>query len=112
MAFFFFFFAKFNGLKGGAKSLKDLCSISLVGELYKLLTVLANKLNKVVEKVVSNFQHAFAEGRQILDAMIIANENFNSRLKGLESGIISKMDIVKTYDHVNWDFLPIVMEKM
>lgn len=98
--------------KGGAKSLKDLCSISLVGELYKLLTVLANKLNKVVEKVVSNFQHAFAEGRQILYAMLIANENFNSRLKGLESGIISKMDIVKTYDHVNWDFLPIVMEKM
>ena len=40
--------------KGGAEDLKDFRLVSLVGSIYKLLTkVLANKLKKVVGKVVS-----------------------------------------------------------
>ena len=38
--------------------------ISLLGRLYKLLVkVLANRLEKVVRKVVSIWQHAFVGGR-------------------------------------------------
>lgn len=41
--------------KGGADDLKDFVPISLVGGLYKLLAkVLANRLKKVVGKVVSS----------------------------------------------------------
>ncbi|RVW67635.1 putative ribonuclease H protein [Vitis vinifera] len=70
--------------------------ISLVGSLYKWLAkVLANRLKKVVGKVVSKAQGAFVEGRQILDAMLIANEAIDSTLKNNESGILCKLDIEK-----------------
>ena len=52
--------------KGGAKDLKDFRPISLVGSLYKLLAkVLANKLKKVVGKVVSEAQNAFMEAKSL-----------------------------------------------
>ena len=45
--------------KGSAEDFKDFKPISLVGSLYKLLAkVLANKLKKVVGKVVAKFQSA------------------------------------------------------
>lgn len=56
--------------KGGAKDLKDFRSISLVGGLYKLLAkVLANRLKKVVDNLMSDFQNAFVVGKQILDVV-------------------------------------------
>ena len=85
----------------------------MLGSLYKWLTkVLANRLKKVVENVVSKAQGAFVKGRQILDAMLIANEVIDSILKNNENGILCKLDIEKTYDNVDWSFLLTVMQKM
>ena len=51
---------------------KDLRPISLVGGLYKILTkVLANRIKRVMNKVISQSQTAFVEGGQILDAVLI-----------------------------------------
>ena len=50
--------------KGGAEDLGDFRPISLLGGLYKLLAkVLANRLKKVLERVVSVDQNAFVRGR-------------------------------------------------
>ena len=50
--------------KGGADDLRDYRPISLEERLYKLLAkVLANRLKKVVGKVVSSSQNTFVEGR-------------------------------------------------
>ena len=44
--------------------MKDFKPISLVGVMFKLLAkVLVNRLKKVVGEVISDFQHAFIEGR-------------------------------------------------
>ena len=43
---------------------KDLRPISLMGRLYKILTkLLANKIKRVMDKVISKSQNAFVEGR-------------------------------------------------
>lgn len=86
--FFFNFFGEFhsNGqivgelgafialiLKRGAISIKDFRPISLIGSLYKILAkVLANRLSKVLNEVISKTQSAIVDGRQILDNTLIA----------------------------------------
>ena len=39
--------------------------------------------------------------RQRLDAVLIADEGIDSRLKKFNGGVICKPDIEKPYDHVN-----------
>ncbi|RVW46009.1 LINE-1 reverse transcriptase-like [Vitis vinifera] len=99
--------------KGGAEDLGDFRPISLLGSLYKLLAkVLANRLKKVLDKVVSGDQNAFVRGKQILDASLIANEVIDFWNKRKENGLICKLDIEKAYDSINWRFLMKVLVKM
>ena len=84
--------------KMGPKDLRDFRPISLMGGLYKWMAkVLVNRLRKVVSKA----QGAFLEGRQILDAVLIANEAIDSLLKNNEYDFLCKLDIEKAYDHVD-----------
>ena len=95
------------------EDLKDLRPISLVGSLYKILSkVLANRIKSVMSLAISQHQNAFVEGRQILDAVLIANEAVDSILRGNEKGILCKLDIEKSYDHIRWDFLLQMLERM
>lgn len=99
--------------KGGTKDLKDFRPINLVGGLYKILSkVLANKLKVVVEKAISKYKNAFVEGRQILNTILVANGAIDSMIKNDAHGALYKLDIEKVYDHVNWNFLLVVIRKM
>lgn len=55
-------------------SLDDYRPISLIGYLYKdIAKVLALRLSKLLDSVISDFQSTFVGGRNILDVIVVLN---------------------------------------
>lgn len=47
----------------------------MIGSVYKFLSkVLVRRFSKSLKFIIGDYQHAFIEGRQITDAIMIANE--------------------------------------
>ncbi|RVW62473.1 putative mitochondrial protein [Vitis vinifera] len=69
------------------------------------------RLRGVLQETIHSTQGAFVQGRQILDAVLIANEIVDEKKRSGEEGVVFKIDFEKAYDHVKWDFLDHVLEK-
>ena len=57
--------------------------------------MLAHRLRRVIGDLISGNQNAFVVGRQILDAVLLANELIDSRIKARKAGIVCKLDLEK-----------------
>jgi hypothetical protein len=88
----------------------------LCNVLYNIIAkVLANRLKTVLPHVISPNQSAFIPGRHITDNIIVAFEAFHTMatwLKGKQGFMALKLDIRKTYDWVEWNFLEAIMRKI
>nr|GEV58872.1 G-type lectin S-receptor-like serine/threonine-protein kinase At1g34300 [Tanacetum cinerariifolium] len=88
----------------------DFHPISLIGAPYKILAkILANRLSRVIDSLISTEQTAFIKSRQILDGPLMVNEIINLYKKRKQSLMIFKVDFEKAFDSVSWDFLDRIM---
>ncbi|RVX01637.1 Transposon TX1 uncharacterized 149 kDa protein [Vitis vinifera] len=98
--------------KSTTKKISDFRPISLITSLYEIIAkVLLGRLRGVLHETIHSTQGAFVQGRQIMDAVLIANEIVDERRQSGEEGVVFKIDFEKAYDHVRWDFLDQVLEK-
>jgi hypothetical protein len=82
--------------------LKDFRPISLLGCLYKLLAkVLARRLTRVMNAIISLNQSTFLKGRSLVDGVFVINEIFDFAKKSNFDFWIHKVDFEKAYDSVD-----------
>ncbi|GJY78973.1 RNA-directed DNA polymerase, eukaryota [Tanacetum coccineum] len=94
-----------------AKLVTDFHPISLIGCVYKVVTkIFAKRLAMVISNIVSNTQSAFVSERQILDGPFIINEVLHWCKRKNKKAMFFKVDFVKAYDSVRWDYLIDVLE--
>ncbi|PNX80939.1 cysteine-rich receptor-like protein kinase, partial [Trifolium pratense] len=99
--------------KDHPQDLFDYRPICLIRSLYKILSkILANRLKRVLGKLISNCQSAFLPHRQIFDGIVVLNEVIDLANRRKDNCMLFKVDFERAYDTVSWGFLDRMMTKM
>ena len=80
--------------KSTTKKISDLRPISLITSFYKIIAkVLSGRLRRVLHETIHSTQGAFVQGRQIMDAVLIANEIVDERRRSGRKVSSSKLTL-------------------
>ncbi|GJS47284.1 RNA-directed DNA polymerase, eukaryota, reverse transcriptase zinc-binding domain protein [Tanacetum coccineum] len=91
----------------------DYRPISLIGAQYKIIAkLLANRLARVIDSVISCEQTAFVKHRQILDGPLMVNEVIKWCNRKRDKLMIFKIDFEKAFDSISWDYVLQIMKFM
>ncbi|GJY08595.1 putative RNA-directed DNA polymerase, partial [Tanacetum coccineum] len=91
----------------------DFRPISLIGAQYKIIAkILANRLSRVIDSIISPEQTAFIRGRQILDGPLLVNELIDWYKRKKKTLMVFKIDFEKAFDSVSWDFIFQILQFM
>ena len=90
--------------------------ISLCNNTYKLISkVQANRLRPILPSIITENQSAFIPDHLISDNVLVAFEfmhYLNHKVEAMDNYMSIKLDMSKTFDRVEWNFIKEVMEKM
>ncbi|CAN0886405.1 LINE-1 retrotransposable element ORF2 protein [Linum grandiflorum] len=96
--------------------MRELRPISLCSVLYRIIAkILANRMRKVMPKLISEEQYAFVAGCCIIDNVMVAFETIPSmrrRQNGKWGEVAVKIDISKAYDRVEWSYLEAILRQI
>ena len=76
---------------------------------------MANRLKKFLANAIPDSQSAFLSGRLILDNILVAFETLHflkRKTQGKMGYMALKLDMSKTYDRVEWEFLEVLMQHL
>ena len=91
--------------------LKNWRPISLLSVVYKMAsTTIANRLKKVLNKLLSETQTGFITGRFIGENTRIVYDIMHYLKKNNLHGLLMLVDFQKAFDSVSWDFLSDVLK--
>ncbi|CAA7028173.1 unnamed protein product [Microthlaspi erraticum] len=90
-----------------ASSTSDFRPISCLNTAYKVISkLLANRLQGILSKVISNPQSAFMLGRLIAENVLLATEIVHGyNWRNIEPRGMLKVYVRKAFDSVRWDFI-------
>jgi hypothetical protein len=98
------------------ETLKDFRPISLCMVIYKVIAkCLVNRLRPILGGIISINQSAFVPRRLITDNALVAFEclHFIEQNNDANKNFCAyKLDLSKSYDRVDWDFLKKVMQRL
>ena len=90
--------------------------INLCNVIYKIISkILVNRVKPLMDTLITPFQNAFINGRNISNYILIAHEVLDVLRKrnGRKANFgMLKIDMSKAYDRVNWTFLRAVLTAM
>ena len=91
------------------ETMKDYKSIALYNVNYKIFAkVLANRMKKLLPRIISHEQSAFVSGKSITNNILVAFEiihHMKRKSKDKKGDVAFKIDISKAYDKIDWGFL-------
>eukprot|EP00253_Pinus_taeda_P021761 PITA_21761 len=92
------------------ETFEDFRPISLCNCIYKIIAkVIAIRLVPILSKNISMEQFGFLEGRQIHEAIRVAQEVLHSIKQKKKKWSILKIDLSKAYDRINWLYLRLLL---
>ena len=93
-----------------AEGFDDYRPISLCNCLYKIISkVISRRLKEVLSQPISSEQFGFLEGRQIHEAIGVAQEGLHSMKVQKQKGAVIKIDLSKAYDRVSWLYIRMLL---
>jgi hypothetical protein len=91
-------------------SFGDFRPISLCNLCYKIISkTIANRINPILSRSLSEEQLGFLQGRRIHDVIGIVHECLHSINKKKIKSLVLKMDLQKAYDCISWDLLRMIL---
>eukprot|EP00253_Pinus_taeda_P029650 PITA_29650 len=92
------------------ESFEDFRPISLCNSIYKIIAkVIENRIKTILSRHISMEQFGFLSGRQIHEAIGVAQEVMHSVRQKNKKGAVIKIDLSKSYDRINWLYLRLLL---
>lgn len=99
--------------KKSSKSFKEYRPISLCNTLYKIISkTIVDRIKVVLSRFISTKNSGFLQNCSIHDAICTTQEIIHTIYSRHVDATIMKVEIKKAYDHIDWGFMRLILQKI